>query len=61
MAEYMTQTQLQDVPGILAERDFTFGVEQPEHIQQEQKEELINVQMKLLTVGPHCDSLEVIY
>ena len=57
MAEYMTQTQLQDVSGIVAERDFTFGMEQPELVQEKKaEEELVNVQMKLLMVGP-CGGL----
>jgi len=50
MAEYMTQSQLHASPGIITERDFTFGIEQPESEKQEEKEEMVDVQMKLLEV-----------
>lgn len=53
MAEYITQSQLQASPGIIAERDFTFGIEQPESVKEEEgkEEEMVDVQMKLLEVG----------
>ena len=50
MAEYMTHSQLQDQPGVIAERDFTFGMEQPESVEEKKEEEMISVQMKLLAV-----------
>lgn len=58
MAEYMTQSQLQASPGIVAERDFTFGIEQPESGTEEEKEEeeMVDVRMKLLEVGSRLDS-----
>lgn len=58
MAEYMTQSQLQASPGIVAERDFTFGIEQPESGTEEEKEEeeMVDVRMKLLEVGSRSDS-----
>ena len=49
MAEYVTHSQLRDMPDIVAERDFTFGIEQPELVKEE-KEEMVDVQMKLLAV-----------
>lgn len=49
MAEYMTHSQLQQTPDVVAERDFAFGMKQPE-IAKVEKEEMVNVQMKLLAV-----------
>jgi hypothetical protein len=51
MAEYMTHSQLQASPAIVAERDFTFGIEQPESVKEEEEpEKMVDVQMKLLEV-----------
>ena len=54
MAEYMTRSRMQDQSGVVAERDVNFGMEQPESVMEE-KEEMINVQTKLLAVCLECD------
>lgn len=48
MAEYMTQTQLKEIPDLVAERDFAFGMEKEED--SKVKKEMVDVQMKLLSV-----------
>ena len=51
MAEYMTESQLKEVPELIAERDFTFGMAKERGEDEAEEEEMVDVQMKLLAVG----------
>ena len=49
-ASYVTDSQLKELGGVVAERDFLFGLE--EEIERRQEDEqMVEVQMKLLPVS----------
>ena len=45
----MTDAQLKELGDVVAERDFLFGMEEPE-TKKEEEEKMVEVQMKLLPV-----------
>lgn len=47
-ASYVTDSQLKELGGIVAERDFLFGLE--EEVERREEEQMVEVQMKLLPV-----------
>jgi len=51
-AEYMTSAQLETMPDVVIERDFTFGMDKQVEIKATKKVKSAPVQSKLLTVRP---------